>query len=293
MMGHSSERLTLTIGDMSEHHRRVHEYAGRDPRGVATGGAEGHELPAAVRVALWATLVLGGRLRVEELPRRALPDIDECDGLKEAVELWAGLGERVVLAALPRPGDLTGLPHGTPEMVQAALTAEECVYVPGIGGVLVPTLGTFGPEGDQGWLARWTAYPADPVPTHRIEALDLGHVERTLRTELAEVTAQLVRAGGLPVGPSADHGLARARAARSGAGSWGIPDGLPPRALRVIDLAATVLALTEAGLDPALESVDATSTTRRSALLRRLRDLALTALADGTNAAALHLAFRS
>ena len=34
-------------------------------------------------------------------------------------------------------------------------------------------------------------------------------------------------------------------------------------------------------------------TTTRATLLRRLRDRALSALADGTNAAALHLAFRS
>lgn len=278
---------------MSERHEHVHAQQGRGSWGPGRPEEPGHELPASIRVALWSTQVLAGRVAAADLPRLALPDLDECTGLRETVELWASLGERVVLAALPRPGDLTGLPAGPVDLVRAATEAEECVYVPGVGGALVPTLARFGPVGDQGWLASWTAYPAGPVPTHRIEALDLGHIERALRTELGELTEQLLRTGAPPFGRSAENGAARARAVRSGAGAWALPDGLPPRALRVIDLAGTVLALAEASLDPQLESVDAASTSHRALLLRRLRDHALTALADGTNAAALHLAFRS
>ena len=263
----------------------------------------GHELPASVRVALWGTAVLGGRLPSEELARRALPDVDACAGLVEAFELWAALGEQVALAALPRPGDFSGMPRAGSEAVDAATLAQECALVPGVGGLLVPQISSFGPVGDQGWSATWTAYPADPVPTHRIEALDLGQVELLLRTELAELTEELARTGSAPFGGAARDGLARARAgrgtrdallhARGGTGDWGLPEGLPPRALRVIDLAGTVLRLTDVGLDTVTASVDAASVTGRTRVLRRLAARATSALADATNVAALHLAFRT
>lgn len=252
-----------------------------------------HELPASVRVALWGTAVLGGRVPADQLPRRALPDLDECTGLVEAVELWASLGERAVLVALPRPGDVSGLPRGPVELVDAATRAQECVFVPAVGGGLVPTVEPFGPEGDRGWIARWTAYPAEPVPTHRIEALDLGQTELGLRTELTDLTEQLLRTGAPPFGAAAERGAARARAVQDGAGGWGLPEGLPPRALRVVDLAGTVLQLADAGLDAVTGSLDTATTVARADLLRRLQARATTALADATNAAALHLAFRS
>lgn len=263
---------------------------GQVPTIVAMTPAEaGHELPAGVRVALWGTLVLTGRLPVAELPARALPDLDDCRGLVEQVDVWAALGERVLLVALPRPGDLTGMPHGPADLHGAASRAQECVYVPGLGGALVPELSTYGPPGDEGWTVTWTAYPADPVPTHRVEALDLGQTELSLRTELAALTEQLAAAGAPPFGAAAQRGMGRARAAQEG-GRWGLPEGLPPRAVRVLDLAGTVLQLADVGLDTVTESVDAASVARRGVLLRSLQSLAARALADTTNVAALHLA---
>lgn len=252
-----------------------------------------HELPASVRVALWGTEVLAGRLPAGQLARRALPDVDECHGLGEQVGLWRDLGERTVLVALPRPGDLTGMPQGSSELAAAAARAEECVFVPGVGGALVPEIEQFGPPGDRGWLARWSAFEAAPVATHRVEALDLGAIELQLRRELAALTDALASAGGPPFGPAADRGAARARATCTGAGSWGLPDGLPPRAVRVIDLAGTVLLLTDAGLDTVTSSLDVSTTVRRTDLLRRLQAHAGRALADATNAAVLHLAHRA
>lgn len=250
-----------------------------------------HELPASVRVALWGTAALAGPVPVEEVRRLALPDIDECVGLVEPLGLWRDLGERAVLVALPRPGNLSGMPASSPELVAAATAAVECVFVPGVGGALVPELEEFGPEGDRGWTVTWTAYPADPYPVHRVEALDLGALELSLRTELATLTEELVGAGGPPFGAAAERGASRARAAQRRAGSWGVPDGLPPRALRVIDLAGTVLTLADAGLDTVSSSLDAGTTVRRRDLLRRLQGHASQALADATNAAAVHLAF--
>lgn len=76
-------------------------------------------------------------------------------------------------------------------------------------------------------------------------------------------------------------------------GAWGLPDGLPPRAVRTIDLAGTVLTMADAGLGAVTGSVDASSVARRSEILHRIRSRAAAALADAANAAALHLAFRS
>lgn len=268
-MAHSSHRPP-TIGDMAD-----------------------HELPASVRAALWGTEVLRGRLPVAELARRALPDVDVVHGLAERVELWRDLGERVLLVALPRPGDLGAMPQGAPELLAAATSAQECVFVPGVGGALVPGLETFGPPGDQGWSATWTAYAASPVATHRVEALDLGQTELALRQELAALTQELAHAGAPPFGAVAERGAARARAAGGGSSAWGLPAGVPPRAVRVVDLAGSVLTMAEAGLESAVHSADARSVVRRDEVLRRLRSLASRALADATNAAALHLAYRT
>lgn len=251
-----------------------------------------HELPASVRVALWGTLALGGRLTDAELAGRALPDLDECRGLVEGIALWRSLGERAVLVALPRPGDLTGMPRGDSSFLDAAVQAQECVYSPTLGGALVPTLEPFGPAGDQGWMSTWTAHPADPVPTHRVEALDLGQTERLLRSELIELTEALTTAGPTPFGAAADGRAARARKATQTSRTWGLPEGMPPRAVRVIELAGTVLALADAGLDTVDASLDATTVQRRGTLLRRVQSQAAAALSDATNVAALHLAFR-
>lgn len=268
-MGHSSHRPP-TIGDMAD-----------------------HELPASVRAALWGTEVLRGRLPADELDRRALPDVDVVSGLAGQVGLWRDLGERALLVALPRPGDLGGMPQGSPDLLAAATAAQECLFVPGVGGALVPELETFGPPGDQGWRATWTAYPAAPLATHRVEALDLGQTELALRQELAALTQELVQAGAPPFGAAAERGAARARDAGRGTAAWGLPGGMPPRAVRVVDLAGTVLTMADAGLESAAHSADASSVVRRDEVLRRLRSLASRALADATNAAALHLAYRT
>lgn len=246
-----------------------------------------------MRVALWVTAAWAGQVPLEEVPRRAMPDLDEVDGLLEPVRLWGQLGERALLVALPRPGDLSGMPRGSADLLAAATRAEECVYVPGVGGALVPTFEEFGPEGDRGWLARWETFASEPVPTHRVEALDLSQVELGLRTGLSEQTEALAGVGATPFGAAAETGARRARAAvRAGTliGDWGLPDGIPGRAARVIDLAGTVLRLADAGLEPGADAADASSTLARAHLLRTLQAQAARALADATNAAVLALA---
>lgn len=245
-------------------------------------------LPASVRVAVWASAALAGRLPVERVRLHALPDLDHCSGLEPALHLWRDLGERVVLVALPRPGDLTGLPRGPAPFVAAALDAGETVFVPGLGGALVPSIEPFGPAGDQGVQVTWTAYDTDPMPLHRVAEVSLGDVELALRREVAELTADLATSGQRPFGAGVAAVEARATAAMRR--PWGLPEQVTPRALRVIELAASVTALAEAGLDDRLQAVDSATTQARERLLRRLHDRALAALAAAANVAAQEVA---
>jgi len=244
------------------------------------------DLPASVRVALWSTAAFAGRVDLDEVPRHAMPDLDHVDGLVPQLALWRDLGERLVLVALPRPGDLTTMPRGSAELRDAATQAEEMVYVTGLGGALVPDIRPFGPEGDQGWEARWTAYDADPVPQHVVQQLSLPDVELQLRRDVAKHTAELGSARGQPL---SGHDLEDA-VRESVDASWGLPDGLPPRAVRVVELAGAITDLARAGLHHRLQSVDSSSTMQREQILRQLHDRATHALVSATNVGALHLA---
>ncbi|WP_153397488.1 hypothetical protein [Ornithinicoccus halotolerans] len=243
-------------------------------------------LPASVRVALWATAALRDGSDLAEVAERALPDLDHCTGLLERLQLWRSLGEQVVLAALVRPGDLTAMPHGPQQLVAAATEAEELVYVPGTGGALVPWIGPYGPEVDRGWRVHWEAFDADPVPVHRLEQLDLGDVELRLRTELAALTDGL---GDLRGVFATVPGLEQ-QARQQLAAGWGLPRGLPRRAVRTLDLAATAGMLARAAQDERLQTVDASTYSRREVLLTRLRARADEALGLATNVAVMHLA---
>lgn len=242
-------------------------------------------LPASVRVALWASAAYAGRLPLDEVPDRALPDLDHHEGLVDRLTLWRDLGEQIVLVALPRSGDLTGMPRGSAALVAAATEAEELVYVPGVGGALVPAIEPYGPPGDQGWQARWRPFDADPVPEHVVQAVALPEVELSLRQDLAELTTQLAAADREPLSGHGLEGLAR----RSLDDDWALPRGLPGRVLRVIELAGSVGALADAGLDPRLQVADAHGTLQRERVLHRLRGAAAAALVAATNVAAMHL----
>jgi len=245
-------------------------------------------LPASVRLALWATASFADRSRLEDVLSRALPDVDHVDGDPLArLGLWRDLGERAVLVALPRPGDLRGMPSGSAEFAAAATTAGECVYVPGMGGALVPRVEVYGPEVDQGTRVTWTAYDTDPVPVHALEALSLAEVERELRSELAELTEAL---DGLDARPWSGSDLRATADERLGGRGWGLPDGLSPRCIRVMTMAAQVGTITDVGLSHVGHAVDSHGTERRRALLTDLQGVADRALAQAATVAALGLA---
>lgn len=244
------------------------------------------ELPASVRVAVWASSALAGRLPVAQVAARALPDLDHVVGLEATLTLWRDLGEQVVLVALPRPGDVSSMPRGGTDLLDAATTAQEMVFVPGVGAACVPTITAYGPEGDQGWQADWTAYDAEPTPAHRVQQVDLSQVELSLRQDLAAITTELAAVPGAPVGAELTEALTRDRMDAQ----WGMPSEVPRRALRVIELSGSVLTLAEAGQDTRLQTVDSSSTLQRERILAGLAGRAAQSLAAATNVAALHAA---
>lgn len=243
-------------------------------------------LPASVRVAVWATAAFAGRLPVQGVAARALPDLDHVEGLTDTLTAWRDLGEQVVLVGLPRSGDLSSMPRGGPDLVAAAVAAEELVYVPGIGGALVPDITPYGPEDDQGWQAVWHPHVADPVPVHRVQAVSLGDVELGLRRDLAELTQELATVGDQPWDAAGLESLVR----RDLDQEWGMPSGLAPRAERVIRLAGSMLMLADVGRDARLQTVAASTTVQRERVLARLADRGAHALADAANAAVMDLA---
>lgn len=245
-------------------------------------------LPLCVRLSLWATAAYAGRLTVDKAVDRAHPDLDQVSGALDRLCLWRDLGERALLVALPRPGNLAGMPRGCADLVAAATEVGECVYVPGIGGALVPTIEHFGPAGDEGTQVTWSAYDCDPVPTHALEALSLSEIERSFRLEVMEHTRAIEALDATPW----EGSPFRAMADEASSGQWGLPDGLPPRATRVITMAALVGVAAEIGLSIPAQSQVLTGTLaeQRHRLLTHLDAIADTAMAGAATAAALSLA---
>ena len=240
-----------------------------------------------MRLALWATASYAGRLPLEEVMSRALPDVDHVGGDVDRLALWRDLGERVVLVALPRPGDLSGMPRGSADLIAAATEAGECVYVPGIGGALVPTVESYGPEGDQGTQVTWTAYDADPVPVHALEALSLNELDLRFRQELAEQTRQIDALDARPWSGSPARAMADSAVSAAG---WGLPEGLPPRALRVMSTASVVSLGTELGLQIDSPALTSATDERRRVLLTALLASADRAVATAATVGALSIA---
>jgi hypothetical protein len=263
-----------------------------DRHGRATYDDRVPVLPASVRLALWTTAAWNGTGgSAPDLPTllgAALPDVDHVAGDLARLELWHDLGERALLVALPAPGDLAGLPTAAPEARGAAATAGECVYVPGLGGMLVPTVAGYGqgPGPDSGTRVDWQAFDADPVPRHRVEALEASSLERHLRQELLVATERLEAVGGRPFAAQVSRELADAALG----GEWGLPPGLPSRALRAITVAGSVGRVVDLALDGPDDALDAGTSQARRHLLLGLQRTADRALADAANAASAVLA---
>ena len=245
-------------------------------------------LPLCLRLSLWATAAYAGHLSVQEAVVRAHPDLDPVTGDLGRLSLWRELGERAVLVALPRPGNLSGMPRGSTEFTGAATEAGECVYVPSIGAALVPTIEHFGPADDQGTGVTWSAYDCDPVPVHALEALSLSEIDQRFRQELLDQTRAIEDLDALPWAGSPFRSMADELSLVQ----WGLPAGMPPRATKIITSAASVAMATELGLSDEAQSQILTGLVaqRRHQALADLDASAERAMAAAATVAALALA---
>lgn len=242
-------------------------------------------LPVSIRLALWATHAYAGRLPVTRAVARATPDLDDVTGLAGRLSTWHELGERVVLPALPQPGDLGALPRNDGALTAAATITGECVYVPGIGAALVCDLEQYGPEGDRGWALTTRAFDCEPVPRHRLEALSARDADRTLRAAISDATAHLARLGTTWGGGTRDL----ADAALAG-GTWGLPDGLDRTTTEVITRAATVSTIVAIALESPDPSLTAARSDERRRALLALSRAAERSLEQATSVACLQVA---
>lgn len=252
------------------------------------------ELPASVRLALWATEALrSGSVGLEEAVRRATPDVTEVDGAEALarLDLWSQVGERAVFAALPAPGDVAGLPRGA-ELVGAALEAGECVWAPLVGGALVPEFEVVGPVDDQVDVVRWQAYDCSPPPPHTLYPTDPAEAGRSLRTALLEATTALetldMPSWRTELRTLADERLDRGR--RGAAARWGLPPEVDDDALTVLTEAATVGIITGTALESVSDATTARAGDERERILRALAAEARRSLAAATNSEASRLA---
>lgn len=247
------------------------------------------ELPVSVRLALWVTAAWNDEVALRDALARSVPDLDHVAGDVGRLELWRDLGERALFVALPRPGDVSRMPLTSLPAAALAAEAGECVFVPSVGGLLIPTLARFGPEGDTGWRVDWSAHDAQPVPRHRLEMVDLREVERTLLGRLAELTRAFEQVGGTPW---SEESRAEAESALDRR-TWGLPESIPAKALRAMSLAATAGVIAgQAGRLTGLGSdgLDAATSGQRESLVRLLSAHADDALADATNVAVMSIA---
>ena len=244
-----------------------------------------YELPASVRLSVWLTHAFRFRRPLTDAVADALPDVDDVDPAVERLQLWRDMGERVVCVDLPQPGMFGSLLPPTSAAAAVASEVGECLFVPSLGGALVPRLEVYGPADDEGLRLTLEPHDSDPVPAHRLEMLALPDIDRRFRETMLREVELLEELGAMPLSASRHRAAADERAA---AAQWALPPGLPSRAVRIITTAGLVLAaLDQARAVPA--GHDASSHSVRDAALRRLSAQTQTTMAEATTVAALEL----
>jgi hypothetical protein len=254
-------------------------------------------LPRSALLGAWGTAALRGAMPVGDAVRAVHGDdephtlvladdplVRPCHDLSGLLEALRAAGTTGLRLVLPVPGDLTGL-AGPAEVNAEAVDVGECVLT--VGGAplaLVPMVQAFGSELEPGHLVAWWVHDAG-VPS--VAAASLGDVERRLREVLMGATHRL---GGLDL---ADSGLGRDRPelldrladVRYGKGPCAqLPPGLPPRSLRVLDLAWRIRMIVELAAEDDGGAVSGWEAARRAEALRELEHAGRNAMVAALNA---------
>lgn len=254
------------------------------------------DLPRSVLLALWLQGVGSGAAPV----RRAVTavqgddephtvtglDADPFAGaprtLDALIAAWAG-GRRRTVALLPVPGDVSGLP---PTVAGAAVEAAECVLVSVDDGAwaAVPEVTAFGSVHDVGHLVTWHVHRVPRWDLHLPGVVGtLAEAERSLREALLTAAEGLARLEVARWRPEAAAAIAALRGQRDP--RWPLPEGLPPRALRVLVDAVRLRAVVGLATVDDGGAVNVWQADRRLGALRDVDHAARRAVAAATLAA--------
>ncbi|WP_380175835.1 hypothetical protein ACFEMC_09715 [Kineococcus sp. DHX-1] len=263
------------------------------------------DLPRSARLAAWGTGVLSADVPLaaavsavvrDDEPHTVRWEAGPLPGVRsvpdDVTTLLAALAEGAgsasspggrLLLALPVPGDPRGLP-GPPAVNVAALEVGECVVaeVDGHEGrwAFVPEVTDFGSVLEPGAFVSWTVHSA--APRRAPESSSVAESERELRLALATATQALAS---LDVARWREEAADRIAAVRDGAL---VPDAVPPatspRAMRVLQTAARVLAIVDLATEDDGAAITSLEATSRAVALREVGAVARRALVAAVNA---------
>lgn len=249
-------------------------------------------LPRSALLTAWAGPALHDSPRLETAVRAVQGDDEPhtvelvgelpfttCGGLLELLDELGRLGGRGLRLVLPAPGDPVGLPG--PALVNgAAIDAGECVL--SVGGppvALVPDVEEFGSAYEPGHLVTWRVYGTAGAGG---DCTSLAEAEHGLRAALREANVTLE---GLDVASWRPDAAEQIQALRSGHGpATLLPPGVPPRSIRVLELAWRVRSIVELASADDGAAVSGWQAQRRAQALRELDHVGRRALAAAVNA---------
>jgi hypothetical protein len=175
------------------------------------------------------------------------PELDDASAVTLLRTLRTAAGHRsaepAVHITLPVPGDVRGLPAGT-GFARDALAAGEALVVAGDRGSAIGLVPEFDYADDESNLDDevralvWTVYslPAAPPTAH----VGLGEAEYALRSAVRSAAEALTA---IRPGVNVSDPRSRVEQVLESAHQHRVPDGAPPRAVRVLENAAHIDAI--------------------------------------------------
>lgn len=240
------------------------------------------DLPAAARLVAWGNACLSGAVSPDEAADRVtgptdsthrvfgLPGETGAVSMTYALARLRALGVTSMRLALPRPGDVSGLP-GPPAFNERALASGAAALAAGPIplGLLDETRGA------------WTVHHVEPDARTPVQ---LAEAERELNSVIRTATGRLVHLDVARWHPAAADVLAHqaAQGARSP-----LPGTASPRAAQVIDCALRLMAIVEVARADDGAAVSASEMAARREALRDIETAARRAVEAACSAPAL------
>jgi len=237
------------------------------------------ELPAAARLVVWGNACLAGAASPDEAAERVtgpsdathrvfgLPGEDGGVSMTYALARLRPLGVTSLRLALPRPGDVSGLP-GPPAFNRRALATGAAALAAGTSplGLLDESRGA------------WTVHPVQPDPR---PPTPLNEADRDLQRVMRSATARLVHLDVARWQPAAAEVLAH-QAAQSTRSP--LPRSSPPQSAHLLDTALRLLTIVDVARADDGAAVSASEMAARREALREVETAARHAVEAACNA---------